>query len=52
MSLPGSGAECEHMIDEVVMEARESQFVDKPHDDVGQPPEIHGGDKSHTFILA
>ena len=52
MSLPGSGAECEHMIDEVVMEPRESQFVDKPHDDVGQPPEIHGGDKSHTFILA
>ena len=44
--------ECEHMIDEVVMEPRESQFVDKPHDDVGQPPEIHGGDKSHTFILA
>ena len=41
--------ECEHMIYEVVMEPRESQFVDKPHDDVGQPPEIHGGDKSHTF---
>ena len=39
-------------VDEVMSQVCNIQQIEKPYNDVGEPPEIDRGDKSDAFVLA
>ena len=52
MRMTSCSTECNHMVDEIMMQPGDSQLIYKPHNDVGKSPEIDRRDKSDTLLPA